>query len=166
MRLLQEERGISLVEVVASIVLLMIILLSGYYMFVQSAKTAKTSEDIIDATYIAQTEMEQLYSLSKDPTHDVLFEKDILNGTKYPKINFKRDVTTNLPFQELDDSGNFLYKYYLKVNNPPNTQIRLTYEDFIIGSSKLVRVIIRVYDKDGDVLKAQMETILDWGTMM
>lgn len=61
MRLLKEECGISLVEVVASLVLITIILISFFSFFIQSKKTHVTSESIVDATYMAQKEMEELY---------------------------------------------------------------------------------------------------------
>lgn len=63
MRLLKEERGISLVEVVASIVLITIILISFFGFFIQSKKTHVASESIVDATYIAQQYMEEIYGL-------------------------------------------------------------------------------------------------------
>lgn len=152
------EEGVSLVEVVASVVLLTFIILSGYYMFVQSAKTTKTSEDIIDATYIAQTEMEELYSLSQTPGASS-FHDTVIDGTYFKGS----DATNKTAFQGIDIDGN-PYDYYLKNNSTSDMEVRLTYDDFNIGSSKLVRVVIRVYDKNGDILKAQMETTLDWGS--
>jgi len=59
------ENGLSLVEVLASFVILTLLLTTFLMMFIQSAKVNKSSEHIIDATYIAQTEMENMYALSK-----------------------------------------------------------------------------------------------------
>ncbi len=58
------EGGLSLVEVLASVVILTLLLTTFLMMFLQSAKVNKASEHIIDATYIAQTEMENIYALS------------------------------------------------------------------------------------------------------
>src|SRR5690625_6456628 len=58
------EHGFTLIEVLASIVLLAIILTSFGMIFAQSLKTSNTSERIIDHTYIAQREMERIYELS------------------------------------------------------------------------------------------------------
>lgn len=63
MRFLQQEQGISLVEVVASIVLITIILISFSGFFLQSKKIHVASESIVDATYVAQkgyTEYEKI----------------------------------------------------------------------------------------------------------
>ena len=65
MRFLKEERGVSLVEVVASIVLITVILISFFTLFLQTKKTNVQSETIQDATYVAQIEMEEIYSVSK-----------------------------------------------------------------------------------------------------
>ena len=62
---MQNEKGVTLVEVVASFVILVILLVSFYTLFIQTAKTTKSSEDIVDATYIAQTEMEHIFNASK-----------------------------------------------------------------------------------------------------
>ena len=66
LKLQKNEKGISLVEVLASIVILTLLLTTFLMMFVQSAKTNKKSEEIIDATYIAQTEMENIYAVSSN----------------------------------------------------------------------------------------------------
>ena len=61
----KNKRGISLIEVVASLLLISIILISFFGLFVQSKKTNSSSESISEATYIAQKEMEKIYILSK-----------------------------------------------------------------------------------------------------
>lgn len=70
MRLLKEEQGISLVEVVASIVLITVILLSFFTLFIQTKKTSVQSETIQNATYVAQVEMEEIYSISQNLSID------------------------------------------------------------------------------------------------
>ena len=66
MKLLKEERGISLVEVIASIVLLSIILLSFFTLILQSNKATHKSNGIMNSTYMAQIEMENLYNYSSN----------------------------------------------------------------------------------------------------
>lgn len=63
---LNSEKGLSLLEVFASILLISIILLSFFGLFVQSKKTGAVSEEIVDATYLAQTELENIYSVIKN----------------------------------------------------------------------------------------------------
>lgn len=63
------ERGLTLAEVLASIVILSILLFSALNIIIQTAKTNTVSEQIIDATYVAQTEMEHIYKASQQGTH-------------------------------------------------------------------------------------------------
>ena len=61
----KNERGISLVEVVASIVIIGVIFLSISGLLLQSKKTTVASETIVDSTYIAQQSMEEVYDLTQ-----------------------------------------------------------------------------------------------------
>ena len=58
------NKGLTLVEVLASIILISIILFTFFSFFIQSAKTGKSSEEVVDATYLAQGEMEKIYEVS------------------------------------------------------------------------------------------------------
>lgn len=59
----QKEQGVSLLEVIVSIVLIAIILLSFSTIFLQSKKTNVLSESFVDATYRAQEDMETVYGI-------------------------------------------------------------------------------------------------------
>ena len=61
MKYIRNSKGISIVEVVASFVILAIILMSFMGILVQTKRTNASSETIQDATYVAQAEMEALY---------------------------------------------------------------------------------------------------------
>lgn len=136
----QKENGISLVEVIASIVLISIILLSFYKLFLQSATTTKTTEHIIDATYVAQTEMEKFYSLSKSKNFPNELDQEVFTGYQYKRVNNGFYI-----YENKTDYSNYLLELKLK----PLT-------------NNLTRIVVKVYDKKG-VLKSQMETTLDWG---
>lgn len=136
-----DEKGFSLVEVIASIVILTIILVSVFSMLTQSAKTSKSSENIVDATYVAQSEMENLYALAK-------------------KTAFSSHATTiiNEGYTNVDASGNPL-GYYEKTDS---YYIKLTVRDISDKYTSLTRIVIQVYDKKGGILKSQMENTLQW----
>ncbi|TMW72049.1 type IV pilus modification PilV family protein [Alteribacter natronophilus] len=53
------EKGESLIEILASLVLLSIIIVPFMAFFTGSSQSASTSERIMDATYLAQMKMEQ-----------------------------------------------------------------------------------------------------------
>ncbi len=55
----------SLIEVVAALLIIGIVLISFFALLIQSNKTTHKSNDIMDATYVAQIEMEKIYNASR-----------------------------------------------------------------------------------------------------
>ena len=62
MEVLKSQKGLSLIEVVVSSVIISILLISFISFFLHTTKTTNSSDKIIHATYTAQTEMEHIYS--------------------------------------------------------------------------------------------------------
>ena len=60
-----KSKGLTLVEVIVSLAILGLIIIPLLNMFVFSALTNKRSEDILDATYIAQSIIETRYAEHK-----------------------------------------------------------------------------------------------------
>lgn len=56
------EKGFSLVEVIAAFVLISIILISFFTLFFKGRETTVESKKTVDATYTAQQEMESIYA--------------------------------------------------------------------------------------------------------
>lgn len=128
--IVHNDKGLSLVEVIASIILISIILLSFVALFLQSNKTTVTSNDIVDATYVAQQEMEAIYTNRTEPTIEAVMQK----MPRYIK------TTENTWKKELSDTVN----------------IQLTMiADNDYAALHLTTVIIEVYEKD--VLKSRFE---------
>ncbi len=150
------ENGFSLIEVIASIIILTIILLSIFPLLIQSAKTTADTENIFDATYIAQKEMEKLYLHSKNPISNRI--DSITDCSNYPDICYS----------EKDSSGNFLIgddgeAYFIKQEVSTNYCTKLKITD-VPSYPKLTRILIQVYDGacQTGTLKAQMENTLEW----
>src|SRR5690625_3179533 len=61
----KNEAGLTLTEVLASIVLISIVILLFSMIFTNFMDTSNKSEKVISATYIAQKEMERMYEFSK-----------------------------------------------------------------------------------------------------
>lgn len=139
-RQLQNDNGLSLIEVIVSIVILTIILLSVYKLLISSATTSKSSETIIDTTYIAQTEIEKFYSFAKENTMPAQFDKEI-----FPSYQYIRQEN-NYTYVYKNDSAYNDFSLELKLKLTENNG---------------TRVILRVYDNN-NVLKSQMETTLEW----
>jgi prepilin-type N-terminal cleavage/methylation domain-containing protein len=67
-KLKNKRDGLTLIEVILSLAILGIIIISFLNMFVFSTVTNSKSEDIMDATYIAQGRIEKRFGESKDRT--------------------------------------------------------------------------------------------------
>ena len=61
-----KERGLTLIEVILSLAILGIIIVPFLNMFIFSTMTNRKSENILDATYVAQNIMEQRYAESRN----------------------------------------------------------------------------------------------------
>ncbi len=73
--LINQDCGLTLIEVIASIVLISVILLSFMGMFLQTSRTTATSDDIVNATYIAQKGMESIYKYRTALTREALIDE-------------------------------------------------------------------------------------------
>lgn len=139
---LTNEKGLTLVEILAAIVIISIIFISIITILNLTAKSNRTSKEIIDATYIAQREMEYIYKVSEE----------------------------NSSFDSLDDytdkseEGNWIvYRKESKHAEQAGYAIEVK-EDRT--DDPMIRIIVRVFE-NGDKAKAnpkaQMETLLKWG---
>src|SRR5699024_181591 len=93
--------------------------------FMQSAKTNQTSEEIIDATYLAQTEMEKIYeiSLGSAPTLTSIDYEVELDSNIYVKEKDGFFIEVELINFE-DDLKRILIKVYdLSESTKPKAQM-------------------------------------------
>lgn len=82
---MNNQDGLTLVELLGSIVILSIIVVSFLGFFIQSARTTKVSGEIIDASYIAQQQAEEIYNYSTDQNIDQLISQLQSEGYSYHK---------------------------------------------------------------------------------
>ena len=142
----QNEYGLTLIEVLASVVLLTIIITTFITIMIQSTQINYTSETMVDATYIAQTEMEKVYSKTKQEQYSIDFNdiqkamEDIdysyLEEQKFRKTAEETDYHILVEFKQLEEP---------------------THEN-------MNQIIIKVYEKviNDKSLRAQMENVLLW----
>lgn len=92
--LLRNNKGFSLIEVIAALLIITIILLSFFSILIQTKKTEVRSNETVVATYIAQAAMEEIYYLSTTMDYDQNNEtiKDL--KTK-PVVYFEDDAHKN-----------------------------------------------------------------------
>lgn len=138
-QIMMEETGITLVEVIASIALLSVIMLLFFMIFSQFLNTSNKSEDIISATYVAQTEMEQLYQLSKTVSISEVEDKLLENG--YINIGM---IDEWIVFEKYE-------QYDIRI------KLKLLDEE-----TNLEPVVIEVYDPSTSKLETKMESLFTW----
>lgn len=141
-----DESGITLVETLVSIVLLVLILTIFLSIFTQSAKMNKTSEEIVDASYLAQKEMENLYALSQK-TADYTAA---MESAGYTAAGEDSDWLYYESSYEQGENEAAL-DYY--------TKIRLE-KDY---SDNICRVVVEVYQRADDSQQVKMQNVLAWG---
>ena len=157
-----DENGISLIEVIASILLISIILISFYGMFIQSKKTNVTAESTGDATYFAQTEMEDIYQLSIKADSLESFSSMSIEGYRLESNNFIKTCGKSAPNHEYK----LTYDEYSSVLTFVQIEINPEYKSIITikplcNFEKSATVIIEVYDKN-NVKKAVLENVYFW----
>ncbi|MEN2467095.1 prepilin-type N-terminal cleavage/methylation domain-containing protein [Ornithinibacillus sp. JPR2-1] len=139
----RNESGLTLVELLVSFVLITLILTTFITFFVQSATMTTTSETIIDATYIAQAEMENLYSAS--------------SSTKFSQ---RENAITDLGYVWLKESEE--WTVFTKELDGSNyiIHVRLHRDEV---EANMTRVIVEVFEEEEDNLQAKMESVVVWG---
>ncbi len=140
-KIFKSQGGFSLIEVVASLVIITIILLSFFGLLIQTNKTGKSSEQIIDATYLAQKEMEKMYNYFKSTTIETW-------ESNFPYLAEKDEV----------NSTGTITRYKVTPSNAKNKEIIIVNAEDM-SHDNTVRITIEVYDARGATLKAKVQNI-------
>ncbi|MFJ5562272.1 type IV pilus modification PilV family protein [Lysinibacillus xylanilyticus] len=143
-KLFNSQEGFALIEVVASLVIITIVLLSFFGLLIQSNKTGKSSEQIIDATYLAQKEMEKMYNYFKS-TKIETWESNFPYAAEKDEVNSTGNTT----------------KYKVTPFNAKNKEVIIVNAEDM-SPDKTVRITIEVYDSRGEVLKAKVQNIFSF----
>lgn len=140
----KNDDGMTLVEILAALVILSILILSFLALFGQSAKQNKNSEQVMDATYIAQVYMEDIYAISSKYTFElglIEMKNDALNYGTYTALD------DDIHIFKVSKDGYFIEIELVKLSGEREGEL-----------------LVKVYDAlDETKLKAQMETVLFWG---
>ncbi|MFD1708771.1 hypothetical protein ACFSCZ_19025 [Siminovitchia sediminis] len=137
------ERGATLAELLASVILITLILTVLITIFIQSAKTNKISEHILNATYLAQTEMEHIYSASLDT----------------PYTSREAAITTLGYTQKPEREGWLVFERRPIEGEQLVIRVRLQSEEL---KKNLNRIVVEVLEGSDHQLRAKMEHVLRW----
>lgn len=144
-KLKNAQNGFTLVEVLASIVLLTLIITTFMMMFAMGARTNVASEGLFDSTYAVQNEMEKLIELSAQPVSPPDRLETIEQALGYSR---QSGVTEN---------GTTWGRLSKQAGAQHVMDIRLEET-----TSHFVRVLVEVGSAEGGNPKAKMETLLIW----
>ena len=133
-KLLKNEDGVTLVELLAALVILTLIVTSILAVFIQSARTSSQASDIDQATFLAQQQMEEMVYYSSNFT----FEDTVKNLKPSLKDDGFLIITTI--------EG---YSIETKISKVTNTKFE---------NAELYKVLVTV--NEGTTLRAQMENRL------
>ncbi|WP_161974819.1 type IV pilus modification PilV family protein [Bacillus timonensis] len=136
----KNQNGITLIEVLASIVILSLIIVTFVPMFIQSAKTNNISKSITESTYLAESELEEIIHLNTKSASPSLLEL----STQMLSKGYSNDPSCSHCYGMMKDDR------YVFV------QLKDTTTD-------LGKVVLKIYrDSNKQKLESQMETVLSW----
>lgn len=137
---MKNEQGLTLTEILAAIVILSIIITTFLLVFVQSSQTTSNSKNILDATYYAETEMEEIIYSHSDQ--------------KPTSMNELTDWLLKRGYSSISDCNNC---YGLKREDH---YIFVQIKD---AKENLGKIILKVYKDEKRVKQeAQMEMVVSW----
>ncbi|MEG0258627.1 MAG: prepilin-type N-terminal cleavage/methylation domain-containing protein [Lysinibacillus sp.] len=152
----QNEKGFTLIEVIASILLITIILISLFSLLVQSNKTTNSSKNIVDATYVAQVEMEKIFSERKVSTLS-----DVVANRSSPWLDYSVPTAADktAASQSCSPSVDFFSSSHTFEKTDADFSYKLTIKPHC-KDKNLANVIVEVYEES--TLKSVMENIYTW----
>lgn len=139
---LSSKEGFSLVEILASVVLLALLVGPFLTMFVQSAKTNQVTRNVDDATFVANSQMDYFYNIISNHSSANSSFASSLNSDSYQTVTctsggtmcFNKQVTNHYVVIQLTDK------------------------------SSMEDVLVKVYKTSAlNQLQAQMESVYAWG---
>ncbi|RDU37015.1 hypothetical protein DRW41_09995 [Neobacillus piezotolerans] len=144
--LLKSQRGLTLIEILAAMMILTIIIVSMLPMFAHSARSNSFSKNMIDATYVAEAHMETAYNLvSTVPSLDSATAS--LTSIAYGYTLTTADCPAGSKCFYKADSGHYVF---VQVANAGL-------------ANEMAKVKVKVFkDSTKAVKEAQMETLLTW----
>lgn len=146
MLVIKQYKGFTLVEVVASIVILSLLIISFFPLFINGAKSTSISKDRINYSLIAQREIESI--IHSASSSSISKTKNIM------EIELKYQNNENNQYTKLIEDNKvriiIIFKPYVDNDYPKLT-------------NKLNYVQIQLYRVADSKLLASLETLIEWG---
>ena len=138
------NKGISLIEILLSIVLLAIIVIPFLSLFVVSTYFNYAAGNIVDATYIAQRTMESVYNINASTDQISVALESLVDDEGFIQNNANSE---DYEYSK-SESGWFVV---------------LQIHGSAFDENYLYKIIVKVYEDNSlEKLEAQLETIMAW----
>lgn len=139
-RYAKNEAGLTLVEVLASIVILSLIIVTFLAFFINSARTTEISSDNLDANFIAQEYMEEIYNIV---THNPQSLESIRSGILAIETLSSTSQTT-YTINESRGNGTIKVEQAQDENNQPVDRLLKVVVTFRVASGKEAKLETRM----------------------
>lgn len=138
-KIVNAKKGLSLIELMISIVIIVIILTVFMPLFMLSIRNNSTSDIMLNSTYLGKDTMELIYDLSRSVPYENI-EDELVDNMGYTK-----EVSDNSYSFEYDD-GRYLNIKFDETEN-----------------GNLIKVIVKIYgDRNMNGPEAQYESLYTW----
>lgn len=141
MKKMNGKRGMTLVEIIIAFAILAIVAIPALSLFVFTTTMNVSSEKITDYTYLAQSEIEYIYSLSQNQTFEEV-GNILKNNDGYTETIVVPDLSYR--YSKINDLS-----YVIEMSRDS------TLESF-------VKLKVQVGSTSGTQSDAQMETLIRW----
>ena len=148
-KVLNQQKGMTLVEIVAGILIIGLLLISFFGIFISSKKTGIASEEIVDGTYIAQEAMEEVYFSTKHMSLQPLIDN-------YLADTDKTNVATNYSSTN-QQSFTVAYDHHEFANTRVEIFFKKMTRSELPSNVNMYNITISV--KENAVIKSTMENI-------
>lgn len=152
--LIKSEEGLSILEIIASILLLSIIIIGFMPLFFHSGNAIEKSADVIEGTYISQNLMEEIYEvISNDRGFDEWLDSTTTAGTVWNHMTPDQNCLKH--FQNTSDG--IIANMYISAASSEEPGCAMPEET----NMKNILITVSTSNKP-NVIESQMETILIW----
>ena len=140
------EKGLTLIEILTSILILSILIMSFLTMFIQSSRTNSTSKKITDATYIAESSMEEINNAISTASTTAETSQDFLNKFNLLPSQYSKKCLDGTCYEKISNTKEY------------NVYVELTPKDTFIS------ILVKVFDNNSSSkhLESQMEMLVTW----
>lgn len=145
--IVQNNKGMSLLELLVSIFILSIIAAPFLSLYIHATKTNLDTRQMVDATYIAQGCMEEIYHLSTLPTLSSFDDT-------------RDELVMNYGYSETITGSEYIY---IKTINSLYIKSRIDTSTYVSDLANTYKVIVEVYyDTAHNELAAKLENVVTW----